>query len=225
MLTINRAQPPSAMLVALALTACAAVPGSNAPAPPANPIPSVAAEIPVFEGGVYQPGRYFIAGGGSAYDWFGLDVTARVPQGWIRGSPGAGDFGIAYLPDGADGGPPMMEMQFWLVDNVTAGGCATGWPHAGFDPPVGPGIDDLASALASLSSIEATTPEDITLSGWHGRRLDLTFPEGFCADQPELFAWSRMLDPSQTLGAGVPGTHQSVDPGCERHTLRDRCRV
>ena len=173
--------------------------------PSASPVPSAAVEIPVFHGGDYEPGRYFIAGGGFAYDWFGLDVSAQVPQGWTRGNPQRGDFGIAYQA-GSDSGP-RMEMQFWLVDNVTAGGCVTGWPHAGLDPPVGPMVDDLASALTALPGFESTPPVDTTLDGWHGKRLDLTLPEGFECDL-ELFAWSLMPDPSWTPAAGNPGTHQ-----------------
>jgi hypothetical protein len=195
--------------------------------------PKAETQVPVT---LYAPGRYFIATvDRAAYDWFGLDVSAVVPHGWNRGEPYRGDFGLWRIIENFD--PPLplplpspntfsgrplptdrpdppppppdwrMELQFWMVDNVTAGGCVSGWPHAGLDPPVGPKVHDLASALTSLPGFQATTPVDVTLDGWHGKRLNLTVPENFDCDL-ELFGWSRMPDPSWTEAAGVPGTHQ-----------------
>ena len=61
------------------------------------------------------------------------------------------------------------------VDNVFIDPCD---PTRGLlDPPVGPTVDDLATALGSVTGLEASAPTDITVAGSPGKRVDLTVTE------------------------------------------------
>ena len=61
------------------------------------------------------------------------------------------------------------------VTNLVRHGCRD---HSRADPPVGPGIDDLAAALADLAPFRVTSPPtDITIYGYRGKHLELTVPK------------------------------------------------
>ena len=60
------------------------------------------------------------------------------------------------------------------MTNVVTDGCRD---HTALDPPVGPTVADLASALSQLEPFEVTAPPtDVTLLGYHGKHLELTVP-------------------------------------------------
>ena len=66
------------------------------------------------------------------------------------------------------------------MTNVVADGCSRG-DHTPIDPPVGPTVDDLATALSELPPFEVTAPPtDVTLLGYRGKHVELTVP----SDQP-----------------------------------------
>ena len=78
--------------------------------------------------------------------------------------------------------------------------------HSPADPPVGPGVKDLATALTDLAPFKvASAPEGVTFHGFSGEHLELTVPdlpadhEGFtgCEDL-NLASW---MSPS----LGPPG--------------------
>ena len=50
-------------------------------------------------------------------------------------------------------------------------------PSVLVDPPVGPTVDDLASAWANLPGFDATAPIDITVDGFHGKQVEFTVPD------------------------------------------------
>ena len=58
------------------------------------------------------------------------------------------------------------------VGNVYVDGCR-GTPQ---DPPLGPTVDDLANVWGKLPGFTATTPVDITVDGYAGKRVDFTLP-------------------------------------------------
>jgi hypothetical protein len=49
------------------------------------------------------------------------------------------------------------------VDNVVADPCSDQETAELLDPPVGPSVDELATAISSLEGYEATAPEVITV--------------------------------------------------------------
>jgi hypothetical protein len=58
--------------------------------------------------------------------------------------------------------------------NLVRHGCRD---HSPADPPVGPTVDDLATALAGLGPFRVTSPPaDITIYGYRGKHLELTVP-------------------------------------------------
>jgi hypothetical protein len=61
------------------------------------------------------------------------------------------------------------------VSNLVSHGCRD---HSWADPPVGPSVDDLATALADLAPFRVTSPvKDVTIYGYDGEYLELTVPK------------------------------------------------
>jgi hypothetical protein len=82
----------------------------------------------------------------------------------------------AFKP-GKETDPPdsVVGSGMLNVTNVVQDGC-TG--HVAADPPVGPTVDDMATALAALSPFVLTKPpSDVTIDGFSGKHLELTVPE------------------------------------------------
>ena len=97
-----------------------------------------------------------------------LRVTYDVPsegwQSWI----GAAKFS----------GAGWAEVSITTVSNLVTDGCTD---HSWADPPTGPSVNDLATALADLPPFLVTSPpEDVSVYGYHGTHLELTVPK----DQP-----------------------------------------
>ena len=67
----------------------------------------------------------------------------------------------------------IVAVTFQIVDNVVAG-CSDQETAELLDPPVGPSVDDLVTAISNLEGYEATAPVDITVSGFQGKEFTLT---------------------------------------------------
>jgi hypothetical protein len=74
--------------------------------------------------------------------------------------------------DMSDVTAPNAEVAFRHAGNVYADGCR--WTLQ--DPPPGPTVDDLANVWGELPGFTATTPVDITVDGYAGKRVDFTVP-------------------------------------------------
>jgi len=122
-------------------------------------VPGAAKSFPVLE-----PGRYFIDPDGD--DATPLRVTYQVPfEGW-KAWLGA----VKFDWDGAT----MLTIS--TMTNVMTDGCSREG-HTPLDPPVGPTVDDLATALSRLAPFQVTAPPtDVTLFGYRGKHLELTVP-------------------------------------------------
>jgi hypothetical protein len=91
-----------------------------------------------------------------------------------------------------------VAVSITTVTNVVRHGCRD---HSPADPPVGPTVDDLATALADLAPFRVTSPpSDVTIYGYRGKHLELTVPdlpvEGDPADlrfigciDADLYSW------------------------------------
>lgn len=98
----------------------------------------------------------------------GLDhvaVAYAVPHGWES----LDDDGWAVIKSGSD---PVFGAAFWEVANIFIDPCQ--WVL--FDPPVGPSVDELASAWAKVPAIEVTSTSDVTVDGYVGREVEFTVP-------------------------------------------------
>ena len=120
-------------------------------------VPGIADGFPDLE-----PGRYFIDPDGD--DTTPLRVTYQVAaEGWSAW------FGAAKF---TERGVTMLSIT--TVTNLVSDGCLDHTPQ---EPPVGPTVDDLATALSGLAPFEVTAPPtDVTLFGYQGKHLELTTP-------------------------------------------------
>jgi hypothetical protein len=109
------------------------------------------------------PGTYFIDPDGDPST--PLRVVYEVPvEGWSMWI-GAAEF--------ADDG--HVGVSITTVTNLVLHGCRD---HSWADPPVGPSVDDLATALADLAPFMVTSPpRDVTAFGYRGKHLELTVPD------------------------------------------------
>jgi hypothetical protein len=114
--------------------------------------------------GPIEPGTYFIAADLDPSTPLRVvyDISAEGWSNWI----GATKFG---RDDGHVG------VSITTVVNLVTDGCRD---HFAAVPPVGPTVDDLATALSELAPFEVTTaPEDVTIYGYSGKHLEWTVPD------------------------------------------------
>ncbi len=107
------------------------------------------------------------AGTYTAGDPFAVRVTFTVPAGWAGniGGPNAVFLGQADGPGG---------LAFTINEQLYADPCHS---EKGFVTPTpGPSVDDLATALAHMPGLTATTPTAVTVGGYQGKQLTLTAP-------------------------------------------------
>jgi hypothetical protein len=172
----------------LAVGACTSSPeAADAPPSEASTGPSptpTAQDVMELEGFVpLDPGTYFIDPDGDPST--PLRVVYEVPvEGWSEW------IGAAKFAD--DDG--HVGVSITTVENVVRQACTD---HSPTDPPVGPTVDDLATALTDLAPFKVTSPpKNVTIYGYRGKHLELTVPdlpvshEGFteCLDA-NLYSW------------------------------------
>ena len=110
-----------------------------------------------------EPGTYFIDPDGDPST--PLRVVYEIPaEGW------SGWIGAAKLAD--DG---HVGVSITTVRNLVRHACRD---HNPAKPPVGPTVDDLATALSNLAPFEVTSPpRDVSIYGYRGKHLELTVPD------------------------------------------------
>jgi hypothetical protein len=212
--TVRRRPPRSWLLVAAAAAVAALVgtllvvnggdedpvdtgPSATTPAP----APAGAQNIQDFETfAPVEPGLYFLDPDG---DTTPLRVTYEIAaEGW---SPWFG--AVKFLSGNADG---FTGLSIATVSNVVTDGCSDHTPLA---PPVGPTVDDLATALTRLAPFEVTAPPtDVTLFGYEGKHLELTVPDSGIADclDGELHSWIAPVNDNGPF-SGYDGPGQSEE--------------
>jgi hypothetical protein len=181
MITGHRLLLGLALLVALAgCSADAATPTPPTSAPPisvpsspaatksSQPRPSPTIQDVMALEGDFSPldrGTYFIDP--DADPSTPLRVVYDVPvEGWSQW------IGAVKFADDEDG---HVGVSIGTVDNVVRQGCRN---HAPAQPPVGPGVDDLATALTDLAPFQVSSPsQEVTVYGYRGKHLELTLPD------------------------------------------------
>jgi hypothetical protein len=101
-----------------------------------------------------------------------ISATITVPDGWhnIQG------FGVGKedVPDVS-----YAAVVLWPSDaevaHVYADPCQ--WQDGFVDPPVGPTVDDLATALANQPQRGESVPVDVTIDGYQGKMIELSVPD------------------------------------------------
>ena len=92
-------------------------------------------------------------------------MTFNTPADWT-----VIDGWSAYKDAAAAAGAGVL---FDSITNIYAEGCQ--WVLV--DPPVGPTVDDLATAWANVPSFAATTAVDVTVDGYAGKQFEFTVPD------------------------------------------------
>lgn len=179
------------------------------PAPTATTAPSPSptpGALSVTEGGqALKPGTYIAA------DPFLVPVTFTVPAGWEGNIGGP----YAVFLQQASGG--VGSIGFTVNQTVYANPCH--YDQGPLNPQPGPSVADLASALASMPGLTATTPTDVTLGGYQGKQLTLTAPASFigCMLSPDGFrVWELPLGATNDLNPGQADRVWILDVGGQR---------
>lgn len=143
--------------------------------PEASPSPSAAAAsaapspkpLPIVQGTPLSAGTYYLT---SYPVQVTVDVpTFEAPAEWFAGCSSNPSVCIKSTPTS------IMVVDFLIVDNVVADPC--GPAGVLLDPPVGPTVDDLVSAISNLQGFEVTAPIDVTVDGFHGKQFTMTAPD------------------------------------------------
>ena len=98
-----------------------------------------------------------------------------------------------------------------LVDNVYTGGCH--WQGTAQAPPIGPTVDDLATALSAQNGPGASPPIAVTVGGRPGKKVELQIPADVdvttCDSDGDFAIFGRWYQgPDGTYGA-QPYTHNT----------------
>jgi hypothetical protein len=115
-----------------------------------------------------------------------------------------------------------------LVGNVYTGGCH--WQGTPLDPPVGPTVDDLATALVAQGGTGTGAPTDVTIGGYSGKKVELSIPADVdlttCEKEngfPVFARWSPQGHPHGgapwTYGSGQRNTVYIVDVDGTRQVI------
>ena len=166
-----RAEGFAALVVLLALGACASDPDAAdttgpSPTSPPSAAPAVHDVMEIEYFARLEPGTYSIDP--DVDHSTPLRVVYEIPaEGWERW------IGAAKFSDAGHVGVSVTT-----VSNLVRHGCRN---HSWADPPVGPSVADLAAALADLAPFRVTSPpQDVSIYGYAGKHLELTVPK----DQP-----------------------------------------
>ncbi|HEX7224088.1 MAG TPA: hypothetical protein VF367_00740 [Candidatus Limnocylindria bacterium] len=127
------------------------------------------------------PGRYAVP------DPLPEGLSFEVPTGWFGCTPSRYEPGVCTSLGQAE-----IGVSFLIVDDVVADPCTGELRGA----PVGPGLDDLASAIASMPGFQASAIEAGTVDGHDARTFTVTAVDR-C---PNLTTW---ITPSRTNGVAA----------------------
>jgi hypothetical protein len=123
-----------------------------------------------------------------------------APAQWLVCAPNEVEQGVCYESAKDVSGPVV---SFLIVTNVVADPCG----EALLDPPVGPSVDDLVTAISNLKDFSASTPRDITVDGYRGKEFTVTAPAGSAC---ELRTWAT-ADRTNGVGLGERNVIQILD--------------
>ena len=156
--------------------------GLGGPPPPSpSPSPSPTATPQPLADGPLEAGTVIATGLGPSES---TSVTFTVPEGW------EGFVGSCVLPVTGTIAPDGMGICFGEVhDGLYSDPCQGARGPA--DVPVGPTVDELVDALTAQTAYEVSSPTDVTLGGYAGKRMDLRLPTDVAScDLGEFYPWA-----------------------------------
>ena len=135
---------------------------TSTPAPTVSPTPiRLSSTVGRLQAGTYRVDAPYPA-----------DILVSVPDGWTKFGEGTfiGVNKNNALP------PKGIGLAFVVIDNVYTDGCR--WQKALMAPPLGPSVEDLVNAFAALKDRHPTNVKDITVSGFSGKQIEISVPNG-----------------------------------------------
>ena len=180
---------------------------ASATASPPSPAAS-ARELPIRANRELTAGRYSLA-------QFPVAISFEIPPfeppaEWSACSPSAVEQAACYTSDDTLRDTSGVAVTFHIVENVVVDPCSDQETAELREPPVGPSVDDLVTAISSLEGFEATDPVDITVSGFDGKEFTLTAPATDCGA-----TWAT-ADRTTGMGPGEVNLLRVLDDGGER---------
>jgi len=168
-----------------------AAPATSAPTS-ASPLPTPAFAN-VFDGSL-QAGTTYVVND-SRVDgprWVVLTVPAAgwVSNDWIL---------FKNLPGRSDS--HVIALSTWTVGNLKIDPC--NWQAGALDPPLGPTVADLASALVKQAGPAKGTSTDATLGGYRGKKIVFSIPADFdstACDEGGFSRWEAASEPGASGG-------------------------
>lgn len=163
--------------------------GPNLDDPTPSPMPSIATQALLPDSGQLTPGTYVID------EPFTLRVSMTVGDGWNIWS-GITPDGAAIYKESAD--PPNGRgVIVSVVNNLYADPCDT---SAGLlDPPLGPSVEDLATALLEQPRTDASPITDVSLAGYSGKYVEYTATVAIDGCASTLHRWPTVAGPRLAL--------------------------
>jgi len=165
--------------------------GVRSPSPSPLPLPT----------GSLVPGTTYWIGDRCCVGPAGIFLSA--PAGWWTFDP-------IFIGKNVLGDPDLYDILLGasLAGNVYTGGCH--WQGTALDPPVGPTVEDLATALAAHGGPGTAAPANVTIGGHPGKKVELSIPASVdvatCDKQdgyPVFGRWS----PADAPSAAFPVTY------------------
>jgi len=139
-----------------------------------------------------------------------VHISFDLGDGWAACSQNMLEQGVCRI--GPSETPrSIVGVAFPVVENVVADPCDA---TTLLDPPVGPSVDDLVTALSELDGFSATAPEDVTVGGYPAKRLTVTAPANV-DDTCELGTWATSQR-TNGVGEGEANDLYVVDVDGER---------
>lgn len=158
--------------------------GSSAATPTAVPTP---ADFAAQEGGgtALPPGTYVIT------FLSPLRLTITVPAAWSKGR-----YDWALFSDRSP-----ISIAFFTVDDLYLDPCAL--DRGVRQPPLGPTVEELATALGDVPAMDATAPSNVSVAGFAGQQMELIAPE----------VWDGCEDNEGQIWETSGGAHPRLAPG------------
>jgi hypothetical protein len=151
----------------------APTPTSSPPGPSPTAVPSPSSSPLPLPTGSLVPGTTYWIGDRCCVSPAGIFLSA--PAGWETFDP-------IFIGKNVLGDPALYDILLGasLAGNVNNGGCQ--WHGTALDPPVGPTVDDLATALVAQGGPGTAAPADVTIGGHPGKKVELSIPDGVDID-------------------------------------------
>ena len=127
---------------------------------------------------------------------FPVHLTFTLPYGYGHGTGESDGVGIQYNAAG-----PQHGIEFQIAANVYPDPCHSAAGPA--DPPIGPSVTDLVTAMTTMVGFQAGPITDVTIGGYPAKAFDLTNAiDASTCDSQDIRAFVFKNGTSSSIGSG-----------------------